>query len=179
MLDSAGGIYNRKNGTGDDWARRTVDLVKGDSEIKRATKGCCDEGDTEVGNRSVVSESTEPSGDDSGMKRCSTPSNSRTYFGLVFLFSALHCAITRIRLCPLLADAEGSVEGSHHHPRRSIPPSDLPPTRRRDIDMWLRRMFRERSSKAVPRCVVDTDVGEMHAVDIRRRASDVDRVVMK
>jgi len=58
----------------------------------------------------------------------STPSISRMYLGPIFFFSALHWANTRMRL------RSGDWLGSHHQPWRSIPPSDLPPTRWRDMD---------------------------------------------
>lgn len=98
------------------------------------------------------------------MYRCSTPSISRTYFGLAFFFSALHCARTRrrLRFGPdpdafwfWRSEGKDSGAGSHHQPIRSIPPSDFPPTRRKDMERWSWRSFIDRSSKKVPRYVVD------------------------
>lgn len=94
--------------------------------------------------------------------RCHTPSISRTYLGLNFFFSALHWARTRSRRRSRPSGSGSApgldpvAKGSHHHPTRSIPPSDLPPMRRRAIEKWACSSWRERCSKAVPRCTVDS-----------------------
>ncbi|CAK5272929.1 unnamed protein product, partial [Mycena citricolor] len=138
---SSGGTWSRRKGTGEDCARRIVDLVNGDSDTSIATRGYC---------------GTEPEADASAaaMCRCNTPSISRTYLGLIFFFSALHCARTRKRRRSSPPGASGapgpSRGGSHHQPMRSIPPSDLPPTRRRDMDMCSCRSPSARSSNSVP-----------------------------
>jgi len=95
--------------------------------------------------------------------RNKTPSSSRTYLGPVFFFSALHWPMTRIRrlrvedvvVVVVVVDESSSgggsvIEGSHHHPSKSIPPSSLPPTRLRDMDMVLCSRASDLSSKALP-----------------------------
>ena len=86
--------------------------------------------------------------------RKNVPSSSRTYFGPICFFSALHCARIRTRICrsgipvvvvdiddaasPLSLSFGEKKSGSHHQPSRSTPSSPLPPTRSNDIERSVR-----------------------------------------
>ena len=143
----------RRKGTVERYAWRTVAREKGLSERRSATVGYVpgDEG----GDGKGASEGERG-------WRCHTPSISRTYLGLNFFFSALHWARTRSRRRSRPCGSgnapglDSVAKGSHHHPTRSIPPSDLPPTRRRAIEKWACNSWSERCSKAVPRCTADS-----------------------
>jgi len=164
---SIAGRWRRKKGIDDELARRIADLVNSDSEIKSATMG----GDAVWDIMSDWGTSAESESGSGGFWICSapdmvrnrnkTPSSSRTYLGPVFFFSALHWPMTRIRRLRVedvvVVDDESSsggggwvIEGSHHHPSKSIPPSSLPPTRLRDMDMVLCSRASDLSSKALP-----------------------------
>ena len=143
------GRWMRRKGTVERYACSTVEREKGLSERRSAT----------VGYASAMCASESGRVD----WRCHTPSISRTYLGLNFFFSALHWARTRMRRLSSPSESGGApgrcvgaaAKGSHHHPTRSMPPSDLPPTRRRAMERFACNSRSERCSKAAPRCTAD------------------------
>ena len=148
---SIAGRCRRKNGMGDELARRIADFVNSDSDMRSATIGSWDvSGLVNSGSGGLSSGFVR--------NRNKTPSSSRTNLGPSFFFSALHWPMTRMRRLFVAISwfsDELCIAGSHHHPSKSIPPSSLPPTRLRDMDMDLCKRASDLSSKAVPWWTVD------------------------
>lgn len=161
----------------DEFARSIEAFVNGADDIRSPTTGStvprwlsCVSGKSSKVREGGVARCEEKWA--SAVYRYKTPSSSRTYFGPTFLFSSLHCAMTRSRLRPCdtelgnvsgsdpeseAAPSRGLIRGSHHQPSKSMPPSSLPPTRLSDMERCSSKRASERFSNAVPLCVAESN----------------------